>query len=154
MMRAVAPSRGHQGEGTTLDCGRQICARITSRGSFSTPARALFQFQSVCFGKSETRCATTVLNGFSDIQPAKWWGSRLRGFREAMANLSLAQREIARIGRILAQSLGIFRFSGQPALCAVADIVDEAVVLCRDRIEPNGHRGMESKETMCPNTRG
>jgi PAS domain S-box-containing protein len=52
--------------------------------------------------------------------------------------LSLAQREVARIGGISAQSLGIYRFSGQPALCAVADIVDEAVVLCRDRIEATG----------------
>jgi PAS domain S-box-containing protein len=52
--------------------------------------------------------------------------------------LSLAQREVARIGGISAQSLGIYRFSGQPALCAVADIVDEAVILCRDRIEATG----------------
>src|SRR6202035_593831 len=36
----------------------------TSRGSFSTPARALFRFQSVCFGKSETRfaLASTILS--------------------------------------------------------------------------------------------
>lgn len=52
--------------------------------------------------------------------------------------LSLAQREVARIGRISAQSLGIYRFSGQPALCAVAELMDEAVVLCRDRIEATG----------------
>jgi PAS domain S-box-containing protein len=52
--------------------------------------------------------------------------------------LSLAQREVARIGRISAQSLGIYRFSGQPGLCAVADILDEAVVLCRDQIEVRG----------------
>lgn len=52
--------------------------------------------------------------------------------------LSLAQREVARIGRISAHSLGIYRFSGQPALCAVADIVDEAVLLYHDRIEATG----------------
>jgi signal transduction histidine kinase len=31
--------------------------------------------------------------------------------------------------------LGIYRFSGQPGLCATTDILDEAVVLCHDRIE-------------------
>jgi signal transduction histidine kinase len=52
--------------------------------------------------------------------------------------VSLAQREIARIGRISAQSLGMYRFSGQPGLFAMADTLDEAVVLCRDRIETTG----------------
>ena len=57
---------------------------------------------------------------------------------DSAEHLIMAQGEIARIARISAQSLGIYRFSGQPALCAVADIVDEAVVLCRDRIEATG----------------
>jgi signal transduction histidine kinase len=52
--------------------------------------------------------------------------------------VSLAEREIARIGRISAQSLGMYRFSGQPGLFAMADILDDAVVLCRDRIETTG----------------
>lgn len=52
--------------------------------------------------------------------------------------LTLAQGEIARIARISAQSLGIYRFSGHVALCTAADIVDEAVVLCRNRIEATG----------------
>ncbi len=61
--------------------------------------------------------------------------------------LSLAQREVARIGLISAQSLGIYRFSGPPALCAVADIVDEAVVLCHDRIESTG---IAVRRDYCP----
>lgn len=49
--------------------------------------------------------------------------------------LSLAEGEIARVARISAQSLGMYRFRGEPARCAVAEILDEAMVLCRDRIE-------------------
>lgn len=52
--------------------------------------------------------------------------------------LTVAQRELTRIGRISAQSLGIYRYRGQLALCSMANILDEAVVLYYDRIETMG----------------
>ncbi|KAA6460381.1 PAS domain S-box protein [Acidobacteria bacterium AB60] len=57
---------------------------------------------------------------------------------ESAQYLSLAQGEIARIATISAHSLGIYRYSSQPGLCAVMGIVDEAIIQCRDKIETAG----------------
>jgi PAS domain S-box-containing protein len=89
-------------------------------------------------GRLASRIAHEINNPLTSVTNLLFLLQKERLTANSAEYVSLAQREVARIGRISAQSLGIYRFSGQPGLCAMADIVDEAVVLCRDRIEATG----------------
>jgi PAS domain S-box-containing protein len=89
-------------------------------------------------GRLASRIAHEINNPLTSITNLLFLLQRECPTANSAEYLSLAQREVTRIGRISAQSLGIYRPSGQLALCAVADIVDEAVVQCRDRIETTG----------------
>jgi signal transduction histidine kinase len=89
-------------------------------------------------GRLASRIAHEINNPLTSVTNLLFLLQREFLTANAVKYVSLAEREIARIGRISAQSLGIYRFSGQPSLCAIADILDEAVVLCRERIETTG----------------
>jgi PAS domain S-box-containing protein len=94
--------------------------------------------QLMVMGRLASRIAHEINNPLTSVTNLLFLLQREFLTANAAKYVSLAEREIARIGRISAQSLGIYRFSGQPGLCAMTDILDEAVVLCHDRIETMG----------------
>jgi two-component system CheB/CheR fusion protein len=85
-----------------------------------------------------SRIAHEINNPLTSVNNLLFLLQRENLTANAAEYVSLVQREVARIGGISAHSLGIYRFTGQPRLCATADILDEALVLCRDRIETFG----------------
>jgi PAS domain S-box-containing protein len=110
----------------------EIVRKISNKRRAERPKRTNERL--MVMGRLASRIAHEINNPLTSVTNLLFLLQKEFLTTNAAEYVTVAQREVARIARISAQSLGIYRFSGPPALCSMATILDEAVEMCHDRI--------------------